>query len=307
MEIARLESQQPATVPGEQYPDSRPPGSAGDVVPVSELSVGDLYQILQADPFAAPMALRLAECLRRDGKIPEALQILERLVQIDNGFDSLFSLGLTQFQAEDLAAALRSLRHAALIAPEASPRLPELFKVLGSILVRSGDYDSAEEIFNKALRLEPESDVIQVNLGTLEIQRGDWSGALTRFRESVQLNARNDKAWVGLAICHRQFGDHELAWANLETALMHNPCNETALTLATDWAAREGREARLLEMLRDFLLADGWNVDLGLTFVWLSWVHGDRVAAELELDRILTMAPENEAAWQLREKLRMMK
>lgn len=264
----------------------------------------DLYCLLQNDPNDSVTALELARRLSAAGRDREALKILKNVIKIDSRFETVLALGLMEDKMDMPEMAFRHLQEALLIAPGECPELFDLFKTLGNIFVRRGDYDSAEDNYNKAYRLNPESDVLLVNLGTLCIQRSDWDGALERFRSALQLNNRNDKAWVGLAIGHRMKGDLELSWANLEAALEYNPLNEVALGLAVDWGTQQGRENRVLELIRSFLVEGGWNERFSLAFSYLSWRRGDSHLAKFELERLLAVNPANEQALQLAGEMR---
>ena len=127
------------------------------------------------------------------------------------------------------------------LAREGDQFLFETYKNLGNIFVRAGDFDAAEENYNRAYTLNPRSDALIVNYGILEIQRDNMQLAIERFREAVCLNRFNDKAWVGLALVHRKLGDHELAWANLVHAIDLNGDNQTARHLADQWARADGQ------------------------------------------------------------------
>ncbi len=99
-------------------------------------------------------------------------------------------------------------------------------------------------------------------------------------------------------------GDLELSWANLETALEYGPLNEVALTLATDWGMNSGKESRVLELIRQFLVEGGWNERFSLAFAWLSWRRGDSDIARLELERLLAVNPRNAQALELAEQMK---
>jgi tetratricopeptide (TPR) repeat protein len=304
VEISRLQSQIDFIKSKTFSEPDLAPGVPSQVVPFSELTLTDLYQLLQLDPYSTSAALELGRRLRRSGHTVEAVQVFESLCHIDNGFATLFELGLAYYQNDQMDPSLRSLQQAVLVSAEEDPDLMEVFKTIGNIFVRIGDFDSAEDAYNKAIRLQPESATLMVNLGTLEIQRSAWEKATERFRDALRLQSANDKAWVGLALCHRHRGDLELSWANLDTALSWNPCNDTALHLAVDWASTDQREGHLLKLLRQFLLAGGWNIKLSLIFAWLSWSRGDRFSANIELERVLTTDPSCESGWNLRNKMR---
>jgi Flp pilus assembly protein TadD len=269
-----------------------------------EFEMEDLFCILQANPYDSSAALNLATQLNEAGRDQEALKILRNVVKIDSRFETVFALAMTEYKLDFEREAFSHLQEALMIAPDEAPGLFDVFKTLGNIFVRRGDYDSAEDSYNKAHRLQSDSDVLLVNLGTLSIQRTNWDEAVTRFRAALRLNNTNDKAWVGLAIGHRMKGDSELAWGNLEAALEYNPVNEVALTLALDWAAADAKESRALDLLRNFLVEGGWNERFSLAFAWLSWKRGDADLGRLELERLLAVNPSHAQAHELAQQMR---
>jgi tetratricopeptide (TPR) repeat protein len=272
--------------------------------PGRALDLEDLYIILQSHPHDSEIALQLANRLKKSGRLSEAIGVLRNALKIDNGFVTLSTLAHAEYENGEDEAALLHYQAAILVASEDSPELFEIFKNLGNIYVRRGDLDSAEDNYNRAHRIQASSDVLFVNMGTLCVQRQAWDEALEKFRAALVLNMFNDKAWVGLAIGHRMKSDRELAWGNLEAALEYNPLNEAALTLALEWGSQEGRESRVLEMIRTFLIEGGWNEKMSLAFCWLSWRRGDRMIAEIELERLLAVNPQHENALKLLHEMR---
>lgn len=271
----------------------------------ADLDLQDLYCILQIEPNDSIIALELGKRLAAAGRLDEALRIFRNVVKIDSRFETLKSLGLLEYRLEMADLAFDRLQQAVLLADDGTPQdLFEIFKTIGNIFVRRGDFESAEDCYNKAHRLESGSDVLMVNFGTLSIQKQAWDDALTHFRRAIELNRKNDKAWVGLAIGHRMKGDFELAWGNIETALEYNPLNDVALNLALDWGSQEGREFRVLELIREFLIEGGWDEKLSLAFAWLSHRRGDTQIARFELERILAVNPDNARAMALVDEIR---
>jgi tetratricopeptide (TPR) repeat protein len=268
------------------------------------LDLEDMYLILQLEPNDTLIAMELAKRLRETNRLEESARILGSVVKIDYRFETLNALAQVEYQLDRMDLAFDHLQQALVIAPEGADGLFEVFKTLGNIFVRHGDFDSAEDNYFKAHRLNPSSDILHVNLGTLAMQKQDWDGALEKFRAALQFNRANDKAWVGLALGHRTKGDWELAWGNVEAALEYNPLNEVALGLALEWSTYESREFRALELIRNFLVEGGWNEKLSLAFVWLSYRRGEKAAAKLELERLLAVNPFNEQALALAEDLR---
>ena len=273
-------------------------------LPFIELELEDLYLKMQANSNDSITALELARRLGVAGRNHEALRILKSVVKIDSRFATVMALGLMEYKIGMEQEAFHHLQQALLIAPGETPELFEIFKTLGNVFVRRGDYDSAEDSYNKAYRISPESDVLLVNLGTLCIQRSHWDEALVRFRSALQINNCNDKAWVGLAIGHRMKGDFELAWGNLEAALEYNPLNEVALTLALDWGPGGGKGSRVHELLRSFLVEGGWNEKFSLAFACLSYRSGESDLAQLEIERLLAVNPGHTKGLELAREMR---
>lgn len=269
-----------------------------------KLDLADLYMILQIDPNDSLIAMELARRLRAMNRLDESVRILRSVIKIDYRFETLNALAQVEYQLDEMDKAFDHLNQAVLIAPDNAGDLFEVFKTLGNILVRKGDFESAEDNYFKAHRLNPGSDTLYVNLGTLEIQKAKWDEALEKFRAALEINLSNDKAWVGLALCHRMKGDWDLAWGNIEAALQYNPLNETALGLALEWSTQEGREFRALELIRNFLVEGGWNEKLSLAFVWLSHRRGESTPAKVELERLLAVNPANEQALNFAAQLR---
>lgn len=278
--------------------------SAHSSVEKPKMDFEDFICVLQMEPNDSFMARELAQRLLASGRKEEALRVLRAVIRMDNCFETLFALGSLEYQMDLEAECFQHLQQALLVAPEGAPQLFELLKILGNIFVRHGDLDSAEDAYFKAHRLNPNSDILHVNLGTLSIQRQAWDEAADKFRTALALNSINDKAWVGLAICHRMKGDWELAWGNVQMALQCNPLNEVALQLILDWSAQEGREGAALEPLRNFLIEGGWNEKMSLAFAYLSFKRGDLALAKLELERLLAVNPGNHEALALVQELR---
>ncbi len=270
----------------------------------SSLDLQDLYCILQIEPNDSLIALELGRRLRTLGRLDEALRVLTNVLKIDSRFETLNELAQVEYQLDMIDEAFHHLQQAVMVAPEDGPILFEVFKTLGNVFVRKGDFESAEDNYNKAHRLSPSSDVLHVNLGTLSIQRQDWDEAAERFRLALALNPVNDKAWVGLAIAHRMKGDFELSWGNVEAALEYNPLNEVALGLALEWSTYDGREFRALELIRTFLIEGGWSERMSLAFAWLSFRRGEGDKARLELERLLAVNPGNVQALSLLDEMR---
>ncbi|PWU14777.1 MAG: O-linked GlcNAc transferase [Bdellovibrio sp.] len=180
----------------------------------------------------------------------------------------------------------------------------EIYKDVGNIYVRQRDFDGAEEYYHKAFALNPDSDVLHVNLGTLEIQRSEWGKARDFFREAVGRNVNNDKGWVGLALAHEKLAEVELAFANLENAIEINPANRTAVHMMALWGQKYRRIEPAIQALQEFLSSESFDEELSLALIELFCERQQYKLAQLELERLLLWNPERPELFELERRFR---
>jgi len=255
-----------------------------------------------------PMALKLAARLlnpERDGA--KLVQIQRTICTVEYCFETVSELAHLLYREGQDADALDQYYECLSLVFDASSDLFEVFKNMGNILTKMGDFDGAEEHYNKAFTVNAESDVLLVNLGTLSLQRQDFNQALTRFRSAVQINSRNDKGWVGLALVHQSMGDLELALGNLDTALDINPANRTATQLFASWAIRDGKVNLAIERIKDYLALVDVDVDLSILLIQLFCQMYQLDLASLELERVLLWEPEHQQLQQVEGEIRTLR
>lgn len=245
----------------------------------------------------------LASCLDKMSRGSESLIVRKTLAEVDYGFESLHGYATALYKAGRDQEALDKYYEALAILTEESSTLFETYKNMGNIFVRQGDFDGAEEYYNKAYTLNPQSDVLLVNFGTLEVQRNDYDKSLFCFRKAVEINPENDKAWVGLAMVHSQFGDIELAWANIESAIDINPQNRTAVHLAANWGLRDGKLQKAIEALQGYLASVEEDEDMSLVLINLLCSAGQVDQALLEMERVLLWNPDHQEIRNLKKKI----
>ncbi|MCB0391175.1 MAG: tetratricopeptide repeat protein [Bdellovibrionales bacterium] len=176
---------------------------------------------------------------------------------------------------------------------ESSEILFNSFKNIGNILVRAGDLEGAEEFYNKAYTIYPDSDILLVNLGTLEMQKRDLERAAERYRMAVDVNPSNSRAWIGLALVHREYGDFDLSWGNIERALDVDPSDETALEVMIEWGVKESRFESIIDRLETYININPQNIYMMETLVKVYVVGGRLVKAKNLIHDILLKYPNN--------------
>lgn len=258
---------------------------------------------LNKDPYNESAIVLMAKCLQMAGQQEESIKLKRALVKVNRSFQNLFILANAFYEREEDALAREIYQE--LLTTTAIPEENsfELYKNLGNIYVRSGDFELAEDCYNRAFVAEPKSDAVYVNYGTLEINRDQLDAAKERFVSAIEINPSNDQAWVGLALVHRAKGDFELSWANLERAIDINGINRTALKLIVEWAVRDGRIQIAAERVENYLARDGEDAAMAFLYAKCLTLLGHLSEALLECERVIALDPEYREVYQLRQVL----
>jgi tetratricopeptide (TPR) repeat protein len=268
-----------------------------------ELGFALVRQALKIDSHHPEVLKQLAKFHSSRKKWAEAAAVLETVIQRDNSFANLAQLAEKYYLLGNDEKALAVYDEALSIVMETSPLLFDIYKNLGNIHCRAGDFYAAEENYCKAFTLKPNSDVLHVNLGTLEIQKGEYSMALQRFRGALEINPKNDKAWVGLAIVHEKMGDFSLALANLENAIDIAPSNRTAVHILSSWALRNNQFEVAIQALQNYLGAVDEDEEMSLALIHMFCLTEQFDLARLEIERVLLWNPRQMEVLQLLEKI----
>ncbi|MBK7843747.1 MAG: tetratricopeptide repeat protein [Bdellovibrionales bacterium] len=251
-----------------------------------------------------PLAIRLmGDSLVAEGQIDDAIRCYSELLRICESGDVHFRLAAAYYKICQDDEATNHFLLGLEWHTHTELELFEAFKSLGNLALRNGDRDGAEEYYNRAFALNPNSDVLLVNYGSLEIQRGQLDRAAVRFRAAVHENSENDRAWLGLALVHRQFGDLNLSWGNVERALDLNPRNEIALELIADWATKDNQIARAVPRLESYLQLNDRDAKKSLVLAQFLYWLGRLNQADLEIERFLTLDPHSSDGLKLKKQI----
>lgn len=263
----------------------------------TRLAFNILRNVLIRDSDYAPALKMMGDCLKAENRFEEALKCYRAFAKITRSTEANAAVAELYYLCERDEVALASYREVLKSVVTDAALLFEIYKNVGNIHTRAGDFDAAEEFYDKAYTLRPESDVLLVNYGTLEIQRGAWNEAVSRFRRAVEINPRSDRGWVGLAMVHRTMGDLELAKANLQRALDINSSNRTALRLVVDWAAQDHDFSSAIPRLQEYVGGAGCE-DAEISFMLARTMvqAGHLRDARLEVERVLALDPAFENA-----------
>ncbi len=263
----------------------------------SELGFALILKALTIDSTHAQAIKKLGGLQMAQRKYSLAEKSFEVLLKSDYGFDTLARLAEVYYlQGKDSQAAERYEEAISVLMSdvENTKLLFDVYKNLGNIQCRLGDFQAAEENYFRAFSLNSSSDVLLVNLGTLDFQRGELNSSLDKFRQALSLNSRNDKAWVGLAIVHDKMGDLALAVANVENAVEISPDNRTAVHILSNWAVRDRRYSVAIEALQEYLSLVEQDEEMSLVLIHLFCLTQEYFLAKIEIERVLLWNPMNE-------------
>jgi tetratricopeptide (TPR) repeat protein len=263
----------------------------------TRLAFNILRNVLMRRPENVEALEMMGTTLKNESRFEEALKVFRAYAKLVRTPEASAHVAEILYLCERDEAALATYRDVLKNVITDADLLFEVYKNIGNIHTRAGDFEAAEEFYDKAYTLRSDSDVLLVNYGTLEVQRGAWNEAVTRFRSAVEINPQSDRGWVGLALVHHSMGDFELAKANLQRALDINGANRTALKLAVDWAQGDQNFTFAIAQLENYVGAKGFE-DAEMAFLLArTLVQAGRFSsARIELERVLALDPAFEGA-----------
>jgi tetratricopeptide (TPR) repeat protein len=97
-------------------------------------------------------------------------------------------------------------------------------------------YDQAEELYERAVRLDPSLAIAYTNLGNIRFRRGDESGAEALYRRAIEIDAHQPEAHYNLGYVMLERGDARAATGYFERALEGDPrFADAQFNLAMAW------------------------------------------------------------------------
>jgi tetratricopeptide (TPR) repeat protein len=84
-------------------------------------------------------------------------------------------------------------------------------------------YDEAEELYGRAIRLDPWLAIAYTNLGNIRFRRGDEPGAEALYRRAIGVDPRQPEAHYNLGYVMLERGDARQATSHFERALEGDP------------------------------------------------------------------------------------
>lgn len=108
----------------------------------------------------------------------------------------------------------------------------ELWRGLGSLLMKAGRFDAAAEAYHEALRADPTDPENWINRGAALLLAGRGHEAIGAFREVLESDPRQAVALNNLGVAYLREGQSKSAAVNLERAAKHMETPQVLRNLA---------------------------------------------------------------------------
>jgi tetratricopeptide (TPR) repeat protein len=97
-------------------------------------------------------------------------------------------------------------------------------------------FEQAEELYQRATRLDPTLAIAHTNLGNMRFRRGDEEGAISLYRRAIEVDPKQPEAHYNLGYVMLERGDPRGATAYFERALEGDPkFSDAHFNLAMAW------------------------------------------------------------------------
>ena len=101
--------------------------------------------------------------------------------------------------------------------------LPLYLLGLGALYIHEKQYDNAEKILKRAVRLEPQNPAIHNNLGVIYIEKKEYNKAIRKYEKAIELKPDFADAYFNLGLVYRLNGKLNKVQEFFEKAIELNP------------------------------------------------------------------------------------
>lgn len=219
--------------------------------------------------FDSPILLnRLANLAGAAGELIEEEQFLK--LANEKSADAFFVHRI----GDNLVAQMRGEEAEALFASmDLSEDLYANLRV-AMFMVQKHRYETALEVVERAIRLDPTNYSARLFEGGLCLARRDHARAIHAFRIAAEERPSSTVLFTNLAIAYMGIGEHQKALASLRRAVALGPLNANAVCLLADLAFEEGKDEDALPALRYFVQFEQKRADV--------WARLARACLQLE-------------------------
>ena len=143
-----------------------------------------------------------------------------------------YNLALALFANSNIIEARVALERALNIRPDYVKALV----LLGRCLAATEQFDDAQQVFTKAITIEPNNYLPHYRLGRLHVYKGNSAKATESLDASLNINQQLMPPQEALILNSIYSGGHQTTADLIEASLRIAPNNESIIAIATDWA-----------------------------------------------------------------------
>ncbi len=211
-----------------------------------EDAVVHLEQVHSRQPHRLNVALQLADCYHRLGRLDDCRKLIDFLEQGTCFEKSLESKDVRQLPQIDLMRGVLELSlgnleqaHAHLKrAEELVGRMPGFHVHLGDLYIQMGRRDDAASVYSIALEIDPDDTRALNGMAAIHLEQGRDELTLSCALHSLEVLYHQPRAHFLLAMALKRQGQLERARDALEVSLRMNPVNQEAERQLRDIAER---------------------------------------------------------------------
>lgn len=213
-------------------------------------------------PLSIPQAYMHAMQLAKQGAIPQAVGLLEHILQVDaRNFPAATQL------ARILLRAGQSTRAKTLLESVESQAQDnhEVLHMLGALRLQAGELEPAKKSLERALILEPSAQATITALGNTFLEGGEFEDAIAQFKSAIELNPNHADPHNNIAWAYRAMGEKQEAIKHFRKAYQIDKSITEALSgiLLLDKCKNSSEEVlEAKNRLEDQDLSPGQRTDL---------------------------------------------
>ncbi len=188
--------------------------------------IRDLYRLC-FDPFQIAVGAGMASYI---GEEEEAIQLLERSLQIDPGHvDNRYQLSLLYMSTNRILDARLQLEGCI----ELKSDYGDGWALLSNLYRAVGDDRGADQILAEGIRNSPASPGLHLGQARRYRVTGNFLEAIESYRRAIALHTEEPDPFIELALCYLELFQEEKAIQSANQALETDPGNPDAISLLT--------------------------------------------------------------------------
>jgi tetratricopeptide (TPR) repeat protein len=179
----------------------------------------------------------------------------------------------------------------------------EVLRELGDCHTSVGNYDQAQQYYEKAASVSPDEPGPYVGLGVIALQKNLLDDARIAFRVACRLDPDCSKAYAGLAMVAQQNGDYKTAFDMYLKSLELDIDNLTALLGLFQTSCQMGSFVQVTHYLEAYLDMHPGDTSVMFSLAALYMKDGRARQSKKILLDILALNPANQDAANLLEEV----